>query len=140
MKLNFDGAARGNPGVVGIGCIINNDTGQWIAKKAMAIGPTYINLVELTTLEEGLKICQHFGLSKLVIEGDSQIVLNAIRNKSTPNWVLNSKLEEVIHLLDRFEDIRICHIYREGNKKADLLANKGVDGVNLLEFRQGYQL
>ena len=54
----------------------------------MAIGPTSNNLAELTTLEEGLKTCHQLGLSKLIIEGDSQIFLNAIRNRSNPNWVL----------------------------------------------------
>ena len=51
VKLNFDGAARGNPRIAGIGCIINNDFGQWLAKKAMAIRPTSNNLAELEALE-----------------------------------------------------------------------------------------
>lgn len=114
-KLNFDGVARGNPRATGIGCIINNDLGQWITKKIMSISPTSNNLAELRALEEGLKLYHHLGLSKIFIKGDSQIILNAIRNRATPNWVLNSKLENVISLIDRFEDIRICHIYREGN-------------------------
>ena len=122
-KLNFGGAARGNSGKVGIGIIINNDKGEWIAKKAFSIFPTSNNLVELKALEEGLKICSDLGLSKIVIEGDSQIILNAIRKKTTPNWVLNSRLEWIILLLDHFEDIKIEHIYREGNGKADSLAN-----------------
>ena len=78
-KLNFDGAARGNPGIVGIGCIINNDSGQWLAKKTMAIRPTSKNLVELEALEAGLNLCLEVGISKVVIEGDSQIIMNAIR-------------------------------------------------------------
>ena len=122
-KLNFGGAARGNSGKVGIGIIINNDKGEWIAKKAFSIFPTSNNLAELKALEEGLKICSDLGLSKIVIEGDSQIILNAIRKKTTPNWVLNSRLEWIILLLDHFEDIKIEHIYREGNGKADSLAN-----------------
>ena len=77
MKLSLNGAARGNPGVAGIRCIINNDSGKWLAKKAMAIDPTSNNLAELTALEEGLKICHHLGVSKLISEGDSKIVLNA---------------------------------------------------------------
>ena len=32
-KLNFDGASRGNPGQSGIGCIINNEKGEWIIKR-----------------------------------------------------------------------------------------------------------
>ena len=114
-EINFDGAARENPGLVGIGCIINDDRGQSIAKKEMTISPTSNNLAELRALEEGLKLCHHLSLTKIVIEGNSQIILNVIRNRVTPNWVLNSKLEEVISLIDRFEDIGICHIYQEGN-------------------------
>lgn len=92
-------------------------------------------MVELKALEEGLKPCRSLGLSKVYIEGDSQIVLNAIRNRVTPNCVLNSKLEEVLNLLDKFEDNRICHIFQEGNQIVDSLANRGEDGENLLVFR-----
>lgn len=135
FKLNFDGAARGNPRIVVIRCIINDHTGHWIAKKAKSISPTSNNLADLKALKEGLKFCHFLGISKIVVECDSQIVLNVIRSRSTPNWVLNSKLEEVINVLDGSEESRICHIFREGNQKADLLANKRVDGVYLLLFR-----
>ena len=64
---------------------------------------------------------------KLIIEGDSQIILDTIKKCSTPNWTLNSRLDEVLTLLDSFEDILIQHIYHEGNHKVDYLANKGVD-------------
>ena len=114
-KLNFDGVAIGNPSTNGVGIIINNDKGQWLAKKAISINPTSKNLAELRALEEGLRLCLQLGLTNVYIEGDSQIVLNAIRNKSTPNWVLNSKLEDIINLTKKFENIRIGHIFREGN-------------------------
>ena len=104
-KLNFDGASRGNLGTIGIGCIINNDSGNWIAKRAKSIRSTTNNLAELKALQEGIQICLNLSISKLITKGDSQIVLNAIRKRETPNWVLNSKLEEVLNLLDLFEDI-----------------------------------
>ena len=31
-KLNFDGASRGNPGKVGLGCIIRSENEDWILK------------------------------------------------------------------------------------------------------------
>ena len=133
-KLNFDGAARGNPGIAGVGIIINNDEGKWIVKKEESIVPTSNNLAQLSALEEGLKLCIELGLLKIHIEGDSQIILNAIRKKTTPNWVLNSKLNNVINLMNNFEDIKIEHIYRERNLKDDGLANMGADGHNNLLF------
>ena len=134
FKLNFDRAARGNLGAAGIGCIINDDTGKWVAQKAMSIPPTSNNLAELEALDKGLQLCIDLGLSRVIIEGDSQIILNAVRKRVTPNWVVNSKLSEVLMLLDRIEDIQIRHIFQEGNQKADWLANKGADGVNFQVF------
>ena len=85
-------------------------------------------------LEKGLQLCLKLRICKIHIEGDSQIVLNAIRLKKTPNWLLNSKLQEVLILLEQFEEINISHIYREGNLLADELANKGADGESVLEI------
>ena len=95
----------------------------------MSIQPTSNNLAELEALKQGLQLCHSLKLTKVIIEGDSQIILNAIRKRSTPNWVLNTMLEEVLALLDKLAEYRICHIFREGNQKADKLANLGVDGV-----------
>ena len=140
VKLNFDGAARGNPGIEGIGCIIHNEDGLWIAKKALSIHPTSNNLAELEALCQGVKLCHKLNLTKVVIEGDSQIIVNAIRKRSTPNWVLNSHLVEILSIIDKLEDYRICHIYREGNHLADQLANAGADGINSLVLNNGFSL
>ena len=115
-----------------MGCIINNEEGLWVAKLASPLPHTSNNLVEIEALERGLLLCHKMGLSKVFIEGDSQVVINAIRQKKTPNWVLNSKLQEVLLLLDNFEDWFIIHIYREGNSMAGDLANKGVDGESFM--------
>ena len=39
--------------------------------------------------------------------------------------------------MDKLEDYRICHIYREGNQIEDQLANLGANGVNSLIFNEG---
>ena len=133
-KLNFDGAARGNPGIAGVGCILNDENGKWVAKLAVPLPPTSNNVVEFEALEKGLQLSHKLKLRKIHIEGDSQVVLNAIRHKKTPNWILNSKLQEVLILLEQFEEVNISHIYREGNLLADELANKGADGESSLVF------
>ena len=91
-------------------------------------------MAELEALERGLQLCFKLGLSRIFIEGDSQVVLNTIRQKKTPNWVLNSKLQEVLILMENFEETFIGHIYREGNVMADGLANRGADGDRCVVF------
>ena len=110
-KLNFYGAARGNPGTLGIGCIINYDSRKWIAKKGLSIWPTSNNLAELEALEKGLLLCLELGLERVIIEADSRIILNVLRKCATPNWVLNSKLGDVLNILGQFIDCHIDHIF-----------------------------
>ena len=51
FKLNFDEVARGNLGVTSIGCIINDDSSKWVAKKASPIPPTTNNMAGLEVLD-----------------------------------------------------------------------------------------
>lgn len=81
---------------------------------------------------EGLQLGLDLGIEKLIIEGDSQIILNAIRKGNTPNWKINSKLEYALTLIDKFEETIIQHIYREGNKEVDILTNQGANGENFV--------
>lgn len=86
-------------------------------KRAKPLKEVSNNIAELEALIEGLNLSINLGIKKLIIEGDSQIILNAIKNPETPNWKIKSKLEYAITLLNKLEEIRIQHIYREGNKK-----------------------
>lgn len=79
-----------------------------------------------------LGLILELGINYLVIEGDSQIILNAIRKRETPNWQLNSRLEKVIELINQLELVQIEHIYREGNEVTDTLENAGNDGENII--------
>ena len=62
------------------------------------------------------------------------IVINALLKKTTPNWVLYSKLEEILNYMDKLKEVCLTHIFREGNSKVDKLANKGADSFNILKI------
>ena len=62
--------------------------------------PTSNNLAELEALKMGMLLFYEVGVAKVVIKGDSQIILNIIRKCSTPNWTLNSRPGDVLALLD----------------------------------------
>ncbi|XP_059075074.1 uncharacterized protein LOC131875073 [Cryptomeria japonica] len=130
-KLNFDGASRGNPGVAGIGFSILNWEGREITLKSHPIGHKTNNWAELAALLEGLKICKVLEVEKLEIEGDSAIIIKAFRKGSMPNWRLNALLARAISLRNFFRRLTVNHIFREGNKRVDELANMGADGKEL---------
>lgn len=54
------------------------------------------------------------------------------KERKTPNWTLNSKLEYALAIVDQFEETIIKHIYREGSREADNFANKGANGEEIL--------
>ncbi|GLJ17808.1 hypothetical protein SUGI_0311430 [Cryptomeria japonica] len=77
-------------------------------------------------MEAGLELCVDKGLSKVIIEGDSQIVLNGVSNRKFLNWKLIRWLPRINHLLESIGNYSLVHTLREGNKVVDFLANLGV--------------
>lgn len=71
MKLNFDGASRGNPGQSGMGAIIRNEVGEVVHAIFGPVGIATNNMAEIYVLEVGLQWCVTNGVVKLIIEGDS---------------------------------------------------------------------
>lgn len=111
-----------------MGCCIHDWEGRIVASLPKPLGITSNNLAEVYALTKGLLLYRRLGLDSIEIEGDSAIIVNAIRKGSTPDWFLNGYIHRVMDILRDFNHFTINHIYREGNKCADNLANRGADG------------
>lgn len=72
-------------------------------------------------------------LRNIIIEGDSLLVINALRMGKFQNWKLNTLLKVTLSQLNNSENFKINHTLREGNQEADSLSNLGADGVSLKE-------
>ncbi|XP_057827577.2 uncharacterized protein LOC131038968 [Cryptomeria japonica] len=128
FKLNFDGASRGNLGPAGIRCCLHDEGARELARLAKPIRFESNNKAEILALIEGLLLCQNRGIRKLAIEGDSAIIINGLRKGSLLDWKLHALLFRALGLLKDFKKMTFNHIYREGNSRADELANAGADG------------
>ncbi|GLJ37780.1 hypothetical protein SUGI_0767910 [Cryptomeria japonica] len=84
------------------------------------------NIAEITDLEEGLKRATANGVTKVVIEGDSKLILNGITNHRFMNWRLDTWIPRIYGYLQKFKDYHVQHIFHEGNLVADLLANNRI--------------
>ena len=58
IKINFDGASKGNPGQAGIGGVFKNSQGAVCRVYAMDLGYATNNEAELTSLQQGLIIAK----------------------------------------------------------------------------------
>ncbi|GLJ12103.1 hypothetical protein SUGI_0184400 [Cryptomeria japonica] len=83
------------------------------------------NEAEAIALARGIRFCVHNGFTVVEIK-DSQIIINATKNNSTPNWKRHFYLVDIEMHLNQFQNYRISHTFREENKIVDYLANVGV--------------
>ncbi|GLJ29783.1 hypothetical protein SUGI_0588150 [Cryptomeria japonica] len=78
IKVNFDGASRGNPGKSGYGAIMRDKFGNFVGAKYGPLGINTNNMAEMARLLAGLEWCVAHGFQDIEIEGDSQIILNEL--------------------------------------------------------------
>jgi len=133
-KLNFDGAAKGNPGQAGFGGAIRNSQGEILWAYWGSIGWDTNNVAELEGLLAGLALVEKLNIKPVTLEGDSQIIINMAKqlqqgyhlNKLTKNWRLECRVERLAEILNRFRHCDFSHVRRRANRVADKLANQGV--------------
>ena len=79
FKLNIDGAAKGNPVPAGYGGVIRNSEGTILSLFWGSIGSITNNMAELEGLINGLIWARQTRKMPLMVEGDSQIIINTAR-------------------------------------------------------------
>lgn len=138
FKINFDGAAKGNPISAGFGGVVRDHSGELLWVFWGSIGWDSNNVAEIEGLIHSLLLIDRPNLNPLIIEGDSQIIVMLTRKlqgghhvaRITKNWRLEFCMERLAALLESTPNYSISHVKRKGNKVADLLANQGVTGTN----------
>lgn len=103
LKLNFDGASRGNPGMAGIGGIIRNHEGEILHIYCRDLGEGMNNEMEFAALEQGLRILRNMHNCTAVVEGDSTLVISVAKkiyggtkaSKASKPWRLAKVTENI---------------------------------------------
>jgi ribonuclease HI len=134
VKLNFDGASKGNPGPSGFGVVLRNNNGQIMYILAGHLGHDTNNSAEIWGLIRGIQLATSLNLNHLIFEGDSQVVIELATKlingsdpaKVSPSWHLLIPLETLFSLLRPSLTLIPSHVRREANKVVDKLANEGV--------------
>lgn len=75
MKLNIDGASKGNPGLASAGGLFRDCAGNWLRGFAFHIGIDTSVGAELWAQRSGLELAWSLGYTKLLVETYSKTVL-----------------------------------------------------------------
>src|SRR5437667_8423035 len=81
ITLEFDGGSRGNPGPAGIGVVLRAKDGTAIATLGKFIGRATNNAAEYRALIAALQEAKKLGAKKVVVRGDSELVIRQMRGE-----------------------------------------------------------
>ena len=130
-KLFTDGASRGNPGEAGAGIVLRDDKDQELTTRFLYLGRCTNNVAEYQALILGLKTAYELGCRQVAIFMDSQLIVRQVQGRYKVKSVdLKPLFDEVKHLLAKLDGWSITHVLRAENKRADEMANKGIDEKN----------
>uniref|UniRef100_M1DB97 RNase H family protein n=1 Tax=Solanum tuberosum TaxID=4113 RepID=M1DB97_SOLTU len=124
VKINTDGSALINPGRIGAGGIIRNQDGEMILAFATPLGEGSNNLAELRAAVFGMSWLIHLGYKNVILEVDSQLLVDWITLKAKPPWSINTQLQQLQRLINQTNNFRSKHTLREANNVADSLSKQ----------------
>lgn len=125
-KLQFDGLAVPNPGQATAGAVIFAPDGRPFIERGEYYPHATNNYAEYSGLLIGLEAASAEAVPALLIEGDSQLVINQIAGK----WARKDAGLRPLHarckaIIDQhFSYVAIRHVYRASNKYADRITNE----------------
>jgi ribonuclease HI len=134
IQVYFDGLCQPcNPG--GIACyafIIKNEENTIYSEYGLAAYDSTNNVAEYTGIIKALEwlIANNYENEKIIIKGDSQLVVSQIKRKfkvKAPRII--PLYHKAMSLISKFNNIQIELIPREQNKEADRLSNYAYTNV-----------
>jgi ribonuclease HI len=120
-KMNFDGAACREG--AGVGVWINHPKGDSKLCSYKLVFECTNNMVEYEALILGLKVLEELGAKRIVVHGDSELIINQIKGiyqEKHPR--LRAYRNLVLDLLEKFPECNLLAIPREQNQVVDALA------------------
>ena len=126
-EIYCDGASRSNPGEASVGISILKDKEE-IDTIKKRIGIATNNVAEYLGLIEALKYCVEKNIMEVDIYLDSLLVVQQVNLEyKVKSKKLQEHYNQALDLINKINNVKITHIRREFNKRADQLANQALD-------------
>ena len=123
LKVNIDGSSKGAPGVFGCGGIFKNCRGFVKGCFAIHLGICFAFEAEIMGFIIAIEIAHKFNWLNLWVDTDSTFVSWLFQsNASHIPWKLRNRWNRA-NRWAKLLNVRISHIYREGNCVVDRLAS-----------------
>lgn len=121
----FDGATHPNPGKMGIGGLLKNPDGG-VTTISYAAGQGDSSIAEYMALIAVLRAAVDARPAKLVIYGDSRVVIDDVQTENDGAAILSTLRLQARLLMTQLADVRLIWIPRRKNAAADALSQQAV--------------
>lgn len=136
LIIYTDGASRGNPGHASYGFVVFDENERLIHEKGEYIGVTTNNVAEYTAVLQALKyVGKRFGMNghvNITFMSDSKLVAEQLSGRfkiKSPH--LKLIIGKIKGLAADLGEIVYSHVPRSQNIRADMMANKALDVLQL---------
>lgn len=127
LIIYTDGASKGNPGKSAIGVAIYDKNSKLIKECSEYIGIATNNVAEYRAIILGIKEALKYNAKEALFKTDSELLAKQIKGEYRVKSIqLRYLFTEAQKLLKRLPKWQVKYIPREENKKADMLANRGI--------------
>lgn len=129
-KVNWDASIDKDTGRMGFGILVRDDQGLILA----AYSKTIMGRLDPTNAEAkaallAILLCKQLGLSHVHLEGDAQLVINAILSPKQ-NWSsMGMLVEDIRQEVQALQHWKISFVRRKGNKAAHNLSRLATRNV-----------
>ncbi|XP_075658588.1 uncharacterized protein LOC142628359 [Castanea sativa] len=131
-KVNFDAAIFSASNSTGLGVMMRDCAGEAIGALSMPIPlPQSIADVEALACRRTVQFVAEIGLTRVVFEGDSLVIINALTTDIGELASYGAVLEDIRVLILGFQMVGFKHVPRSCNAVADALAKKASSAVGL---------
>ena len=120
----------GHGSQAGFGGIIRHKTGRWVTSFSGRLLTASILHTKLEALRRGLLLAWDRGISRLVCNSDSKLVVNLMVKLFDVHHMFALFIGDILILLARDWHVLVTHTFRECNFSADYLAKTGACGTN----------
>lgn len=85
---------------------------------------TTINVAECLALRDALWIARSKGFWKILVKGDSKLVIDAVQGTSSVPWRVMNIIEDIKNIARSLEYISWAHVFREANFVVDAITSR----------------
>lgn len=127
FTIHTDGGSRGNPGPAAYAYTIERPGAAPIEEKGY-LGDTTNNIAEYAALVKALQHAVELGAKAVVVNSDSELLVQQMNGKyKVKNPGILPLYQEACRVANSLGNVKIRHIYRESNSRADRLCNEALD-------------